>query len=250
MKEFSNKSAIVTGATSGMGQNITEALSDLNVRVILSGRDQKRGSALEAKLQGNGHFVPGDVKDPALNKLLVDSARNQTGRLDYVVLAAGELGIGSITEVSIDDWEDTIATNLNAVFYLLKYAIPLMLEGEGGSIVIVGSVASHHAFPNHPAYTASKGALPALVRQIARDYGPRIRINLVSPAQVMTPLLHNSVKAFPNPDQILEETAEKLPMQRIGIPGDITNTVIHLLSDGASWITGSDFVVDGGFLAT
>lgn len=250
MKEFSNKSAIVTGATSGMGQDIAEGLAALNASVILSGRDHERGSALEARLQGRGHFVPGDIKDPAANKLLVDSARNHRGRLDYVVIAAGELGIGSITDLSIEDWDETIATNLNAVFYLLRYAIPLMLEEDGGSIVVIGSVASHHAFPNHPAYTASKGALPALVKQVARDYGPRIRINLVSPAQVMTPLLHNSVKAFPNPDQILEETAEKLPMQRIGIPGDITSTVIHLLSDGASWITGSDFVVDGGFLST
>jgi NAD(P)-dependent dehydrogenase (short-subunit alcohol dehydrogenase family) len=116
--------------------------------------------------------------------------------------------------------------------------------------VIIGSVAAHHAFPNHPAYTASKGALPPLVRQLARDYGPEIRINLVSPAQVITPLLQDSVKAFENPGAILEETARKLPLKRLGLPEDIANTVLHLLSDRAGWITGSEFIVDGGFLAS
>ena len=152
--------------------------------------------------------------------------------------------------MSLEDWHDTVATNLHAVFYLLKHGIPAMIKSGGGSIVIIGSVAAFHAFPNHPAYTASKGALPALVRQVALDYGPAIRINLVCPAQVKTPLLHNSVNAFENPDEILEQTAQRLPLKRLGTPEDIANSVLHLLSDEASWVTGSYFIVDGGFLAT
>ena len=119
-----------------------------------------------------------------------------------------------------------------------------------GSVVIIGSVAALHAFPGHPAYTASKGALPALVRQMALDYSPDIRINLVSPAQVVTPLLTDSIRAFENPEDILDETSRKLPMKRLGTVDDIAHTVLHLLSDNAGWITGSNFVVDGGFLAT
>ena len=163
-------------------------------------------------------------------------------------MAAGQLGIGRVHELSQEDWDDTIATNLSAVFYLLNYAIPHLKQG--GQIVIIGSVAALHAFPEHPAYTASKGALPALVKQIALDYGPAIRINLVSPAQVLTPLLQNSVKAFDNPETILEETAARLPMTRLGRPRDIASMVLYLLGDKASWITGSNFVLDGGFLST
>ena len=250
MSFFKDKTAIVTGATSGIGQSIAEALAREGAKVILSGRDEARGRSLEQQLGPSTHFVAGDIKQPRANEALVQAALERFGRLDMLALSAGRLGIGKLHTLSVDDWQDTIATNLNAVFYLLKYAIPEMQKRGEGSVVIIGSVAALHAFPNHPAYSASKGALPALVRQLARDYSPEIRVNLVSPAQVITPLLHNSVKAFDNPDEILEETALKLPMKRLGLPEDIAQTVLHLLSDQSSWITGSNFVVDGGFMAT
>ena len=250
MSFFKDKTAIVTGATSGIGQSIAEALAREGAKVILSGRDEARGRSLEQQLGPSTHFVAGDIKQPRANEALVQAALERFGRLDMLALSAGRLGIGKLHTLSVEDWQETIATNLNAVFYLLKYAIPEMQKRGEGSVVIIGSVAALHAFPNHPAYSASKGALPALVRQLARDYSPEIRVNLVSPAQVITPLLHNSVKAFDNPDEILEETALKLPMKRLGLPEDIAQTVLHLLSDQSSWITGSNFVVDGGFMAT
>ena len=250
MSFFKDKTAIITGATSGIGQGIAEALIREGARVVLSGRDEERGRNLEQQLGPNAHFVAGDITRPEANEALVQAAMGRFGRLDMLALSAGRLGIGKLHTLSVEDWQETVSTNLNAVFYLLKYAIPEMQKGGGGSIVIIGSVAAFHAFPNHPAYAASKGALPALVRQLARDYSPEVRINLVSPAQVITPLLHNSVKAFDNPDEILEETAQKLPMKRLGLPEDIAHTVLHLLGDQASWVTGSNFVVDGGFMAT
>ena len=250
MSGLKDKVAIVTGGTSGIGQGITEALSKEGARLVVNGRDVKKGGQLVDSIDGEAHFLAGDVKQAETNLQLVEAAQNIYGRLDMMVLSAGQLGIGKIDTLSLQDWHDTIATNLNATFYLLKYGIPAMLENGGGSIVVIGSVAAFHAFPNHPAYTASKGALPALVRQVALDYGPEIRINLVCPAQVKTPLLDNSVRAFENPDEILEETARRLPLKRLGTPEDIANAVLYLLGDTASWVTGSYFVIDGGFLAT
>lgn len=246
---FADKKVIITGATSGIGECIAKTLYQRGAKLILGGRSLERGEGLVSQLGSRAHFAAGDIKLPETNEELVSRAVKEFGGLDQLVLCAGQLGIGKIDELSITDWEDTIATNLNAVFYLLKYALPQMTK-TGGSIVIIGSVAASHSFPNHPAYTASKAALPALVKQVALDYGPAVRINMVSPAQIETPLLHNSVQAFENPESILKETAERLPMKRLGTPQDIAEAVLYLLSDSASWVTGTNLTVDGGFLAT
>lgn len=249
MYYFKNKTAIITGSTSGIGKGVAEALHAQGACVMLSGRNTEKGKSICDQLGSNARFLAGDVKRPCYNKRLVEEAIQSFGSLDMVVMSAGQLGIGKIDQLSLEDWHDTIATNLNAVFYLFKYAIPHLRKAKG-SVVIMGSVAALHAFPGHPAYTASKGALPALVRQMALDYSPDIRINLVSPAQVVTPLLTDSIRAFENPEDILDETSRKLPMKRLGTVDDIAHTVLHLLSENAGWITGSNFVVDGGFLAT
>lgn len=236
-----------------MGEGIATKFKEVGAKVIIGGRDKRRGEALVEKLNGNGRaalFVPGDISKPQTNRKLVEAAVSQFGRLDILVLSAGRLGIGKITEVSEEDWKRTIDVNLNSVFYLLKYAIPEMLVNGGGSIVIIGSVAAFHAFPGHAAYSASKGALVSLVRQVAADYGPEIRINLVCPAQVDTPLLRHSVKAFNNPETIISQTESKLPMKRLGTTKDIADAVHFLAGDSSSWITGSCLTIDGGFLCT
>ncbi len=253
MHSLLEKVAIITGGNSGMGEGIATKFSEDGAKVIIGGRDSRRGEAIVEKLNGNGGaalFVPGDISNPQTNFKLVETAVSQFGRLDILVLSAGRLGIGKITEVSEDDWKRTIDVNLNSVFYLVKYAIPEMLRNGGGSIAIIGSVAAFHAFPGHAAYCASKGALVSLVRQVAADYGPEIRINLVCPAQVDTPLLRNSVKAFDNPETIISQTESKLPMKRLGTTKDIANAVHFLTGDSSSWITGSCLTIDGGFLCT
>lgn len=250
MYGIKDKVALVTGGTSGIGRGIVQALSNEGARLIINGRDSEKGHKLMNELSGQAHFVAGDVKNAETNFQLVEEALAHYGALNMMVLSAGQLGIGKIDTLAIEDWHDTMATNLHAVFYLLKYGIPAMQKHGGGSIVIIGSIAAFHGFPNHPAYTASKGALPALVRQVALDYGPEIRINLICPAQVKTPLLDSSVQAFENPTEILAQTAQRLPLKRLGTPEDIANAVLYLLSDTASWVTGSYFIIDGGFLAT
>ncbi len=254
---WDGKVAIVTGATSGMGEAIAGLLARRGVSVVVSGRNTERGSRVVNAIRdegGNALFVGGDVSLPETNKRLVDTALSEYGRLDFLIMSAGELGIGSVTEIEIDRWKRTLDTNLSAVFYLLHYGIPAMgklsssKKKGGGSVVVIGSIAAFKVFPNHPAYCASKGGLTQLVRQVALDYGPAIRINQICPGQVDTPLLRNSVRAFPDPERIIEETEKKLPLKRLGKPMDIANAVLFLLSEDASWITGTSFVVDGGSL--
>ncbi|MFO7924593.1 MAG: SDR family oxidoreductase [Bacteroidales bacterium] len=253
MGSLKGKTTVITGGTSGMGEGVAVKFHDEGSNLIIGGRDNDKWKALIGKTGNRDNrirFIPGDVAEAATNKKLVDEALAKFGGLDIMVISAGRLGIGKITELSVEEWQRTIGVNLNAVFYLLKYGIPAMLQKGGGSIVIIGSVAAFHAFPSHPAYCASKGALVSLVRQVAADYGPSIRINLVCPAQVDTPLLRDSVKAFEDPQTIIQRTESKLPMKRLGTAKDIAEAVLFLAGDSSSWITGSCLTIDGGFLCT
>ena len=247
------KVAIVTGATSGIGWGIAETFAGEGAAVVAAGRDTKRGNEVVKAIEKDGGracFVRGDLTRVEDNQKLVSETVGAFGGLDIMVMSAGDLGIGSVTDISLETWCRAVDINFNAVFYLLKYGIPEIQKRGGGTIVIVGSVAAYHVFPNHPAYCASKGALVPLVKQVALDYGPEIRINLIHPAQVDTPLLRNSVKAFENPESIIQETENRLPMKRLGLPKDIAQAALYLVSEKSSWITGTGFVVDGGFLCT
>jgi NAD(P)-dependent dehydrogenase (short-subunit alcohol dehydrogenase family) len=243
--------AIITGATSGMGKGTAERFVKEGASVILSGRDEERGNALMEQLQrqgGRAFFVKGDVSEASTNEHLVKTALDQFGKLDIVVTHAGKLGLGSVTDISMNEWHETIHTNLSAVFYLSRYALPEMQKQGKGVMVVNSSIAAFKSFPNHAAYCASKAALIALVKAMALDYGPAIRINAICPGPVDTPLIWDSAKAFENPETIVQQTAQNTVMKRLGTPEDIASLILFLVSDEASWITGAAYTIDGGIL--
>ncbi len=249
MGKLEKKTAIVTGATSGMGRGIAELFAAEGASVVVGGRNEERAKEVVSGITeagGKAVYNLGDVTGPEANRALINTAVDEFGGVDIVVCSAGELGISSLTDCSEELWLKTFASNVHAVFYLLKYGIPEMQKRGGGSVVVIGSIAGFKVFPNHPAYNASKGAVPQLVKQVALDYGPHIRINAIHPGQVDTPLLWDSAKAFPNPEEVVQETAEKLPLKRLGIPKDIAKAALFLASDDGSWITGANLFVDGG----
>ena len=243
---------IITGATSGMGKGIARKLSEQGASLVLSGRNHERGTALEQELQAQGAqavFLAGDVTDIDYNRQLVTAATDRFGTLDGVVTNAGKLGLGSITEVAPEEWHKTFETNVYAVYYLLKYALPELQKSPRAAVVVNASIAAFRSFPNHPAYCASKAALLAFARQAARDYSP-IRINSICPGPVDTPLIWDSAKAFPDPEQAVAAAGDATLMKRLGQPHDIAELVCFLLSERASWITGSSFTIDGGALVS
>ncbi len=252
MGKLDDKVAIVTGATSGMGRGIAELFAAEGAAVVVSGRSQQRGDEVVegiAAAGGRACFVAGDVGLPETNEALVAKAAGEYGGLDVLVANAGILGIGGLTEVSLEVWHETINTNLNAVFYLLRVGIPALQKRGGGTIVVNGSIAAYKGFPNHPAYCASKGALAPLVKQVALDYAPDIRINMLAPGPVNTPLLWNSAKAFPDPGRAVSDVAEKTPLKRLGRPADIAAAALFLACDDSGWITGAAITLDGGIMA-
>lgn len=193
-------------------------------------------------------FVPGDVGLLETNERLVETCRRVFGGVDAAVCCAGMLGLGSAAEVPVATWRQTLAVNLDAAFYLLRSVLPEMQSGGGGAIVLVSSIAAFKGFPNHAAYCASKGALVALVRQVAIDCGPKVRINALCPGPVDTPLIRDSAAAFPDPARAVAAVGERTLMRRLGRPEDIARAALFLASADSAWVTGVALTVDGGIM--
>ena len=251
MDKLRSKAAIVTGATSGMGQATARLFAREGAAVVASGRDPERGAALVEEIRregGRAEFVAGDVSRAETNERLVETCRRSFGGVDTVVCGAGMLGLGSATDVPVETWRQTLAVNLDAVFYLLRFALPGMERRGGGSFVVVASIAALKGFPNHAAYCASKGALVALVRQVAIDYGPKVRVNALCPGPVDTPLIWASAVAFPDPAKAVEDVGKRTLLKRLGQPEDVARAALFLASDDSGWITGTALTVDGGIM--
>jgi len=234
-----------------MGRAVARLFASEGASVVCSGRNPGRGDAVVQEIHsagGRAVFVPGDVGDPRTSRRLVDEARRSFGGVDVAVACAGRLGLGALSDLSVDDWRRTVSVNLDAVFYLLRVALPAMRERGAGSVVVVSSIAAFKGFPNHAAYCASKGALVALVRQVAMDYGPQIRINAVCPGPVDTPLIWDSAAAFPEPDKAVAAVAERTLLKRLGQPEDVARAALFLASSDSEWMTGTTLTLDGGIM--
>ena len=249
--KLANRTIIVTGATSGMGCAIAEAFSREGASLLLTGRDAERGNALVEALRPDNpaiHFTAADVSRPADNERLVQEAQMHFGKIDMLSLNAGMLGLGPVADLPLELWHQTLDTNLSSVYYLCKYALPALQKSERANILINASIAAFKSFPNHPAYCASKAGAIALMKQMAVEYGPKVRVNAICPGPVDTPLLWESAVAFENPASAVAEARDATLLKRLGTPGDIASLALFLASDEASWITGTAITIDGGIM--
>jgi NAD(P)-dependent dehydrogenase (short-subunit alcohol dehydrogenase family) len=253
VKRLTGKTAIITGSTSGIGRGIAEYFTGEGANVVISGRNEREGTDAVQEIKdkgGNALFIAADLSLRGENEKLYQAARKYFGIPDIIVANAGMLGLGSLTDVSPEDWHKTFEVNIHSLFYLLRVAIPEMRENGGGSIIVTGSLASQKGFPNYAAYCATKGAVESLVRQVAVDAAPAVRINMIAPGAIDTELYRSSAVAFPNPDTILDEVPGTIPMQRTGTPLDVARAAMFLASDESEWITGTVLTVDGGASAS
>ncbi|MGM0943568.1 MAG: SDR family NAD(P)-dependent oxidoreductase [Bacteroidota bacterium] len=247
--KLQNKTFIITGATSGMGKAIALTFAKEGANLILSGRNEEAGKQLCKQVSGKAYFLPGDVSESDYNQALVDLAVEKFGQLDGLSTNAGMLGLGSVTELSLEHWSQALEVNLSSVFYLLRAALPELQKRPQAAVVINSSIAAFKSFPNHPAYCASKAGLVALAKQAAVDYAPLVRINCICPGPVDTPFIHASAVAFPDPAKAVENAGKNTLIQRLGEPEDIAKLALFLASDDASWITGAAYTIDGGIMA-
>ncbi|MFN5762360.1 MAG: SDR family NAD(P)-dependent oxidoreductase [Sphingobacteriales bacterium] len=249
MGMLNGKIALVTGGGSGIGRSVALVYAAEGARVVVADIDEAGGRETQnmiTKGGGKAVFMRADCSSLQDNKQLVEFSTKQFGGLDIACNNAGIAGpIAPTGEYPIEGWQKVMDTNLNGVFYGMRFQIEEMLKRNGGAIVNMSSILGIVGTANSPAYVAAKHGVVGLTKAAAIEYADRrIRINAVCPGYILTPLLSNNL----TPDRI--KAAEALhPMKRIGNVEEVSALVLFLSSPNASFITGAAYPVDGGYLA-
>jgi hypothetical protein len=244
-RRFAGKVAVITGATSGMGAVTARALAAEGGRVAFCGRRVDEGRAVEKSIVdagGEALFVQADVTVEAQVRALFEAIYRRWGRLDYAFNNVGTAqGTGTLHELSSEDFETVMATNLRGNFLAMKYEIPRMLQVGGGAIVGNSSIAGLRPLPTKAHYSAAKQGVHGLYCTAAWEYAARnIRINVVAPGLIKT---EKAMLALRGNERAMDS---RIPMGHIGQSEDVAATVLWLFSDEARYITGAILPVDGG----
>lgn len=249
--KLENKVALVTGATSGIGKATALAFGKAGAKVVFSGRRDREGEDTANLIRDSGAeclFVRSDVSSEEDIKVLVQKTVETYGRLDCAFNNAGiDSPLKPLHEQSVEDFDKIMAINVRGLFLCMKYEIQQMLSQGSGVIVNTSSIGGLITFPGFSPYHASKFAVMGLTRSAAQDYAKQgIRINAVNPGVIATDMID---RLTTNTNSTASDLVSTVPMNRMGQPQEIAETVIFLCSDAARYITGQSLVVDGGVLA-
>jgi len=236
--------ALVTGASSGIGEAVSSHFRREGARLLLTGRREPLDSAEPDDL-----YVPGDLNDEAFVESLAKQAAESFGTVDVVVLNHGLQADGPLTEMPCDDARNVLESNLLSAFLVMKHFAPLMPE-TGGSFVCVSSRLGMVGMAGQVLYSAAKGGLIMLAKGAAIEWAPRnIRVNVVAPGLTATPVIAAAFQRRPDPESYRRERESQIPLNRLATPEEVADAVLFFASAESSYVTGSVLTVDGGYTA-
>jgi NAD(P)-dependent dehydrogenase (short-subunit alcohol dehydrogenase family) len=239
-----NVAALVTGASSGIGQAVSSHFRREGARLLLTGRKEQLDTA-----QPDDLYVPGDLNDEAFVEHLANQAAQSLGTVDVVVLNHGLQASSPLTEMPYDDAKNVLDSNLLSAFLVMKHFAPLM-PPQGGSVVCVSSRLGMVGKPGEVLYSAAKGGLIMLAKGAAIEWAPRnIRVNVVAPGLTATPIIEAAIQRSPDPEAYRRERETQIPLQRLATPEEVADAVLFFASSESSYITGAVLPVDGGYTA-
>jgi len=244
MRGLSGKRVLITGGAGGIGTATAQRFIEEGARVAVIDRDEAAGQRLLQALRALEVFLSADVADPDSVAQAFEQLDRHFGGLDVLINNAGISLRHAFMDITPAEWRTVLDINLNGVFYVAQQAARRMLAGGGGVIINMGSTNGMAGYHYYADYNASKAGVIELTRSMALELGPTIRVNVVCPGFIMTPM------------QVAEYTHEmrrafevKVPLQRLGNPTDVAALFAFLASDEAAFITGQHFVIDGGEIA-
>jgi len=246
MTTSSKRTAIITGATSGIGLETARIFSQTDYQLTITGRNETRLENLSREIGNNVQALAGDIGDIAFRKALVDKTIDRYGRLDVLVNSAGIIQSDTVENVKLESYENMMNVNVTALIDLIQQSVP-HLEKTEGNILNVSSVAGTRCFPGIMSYCVSKAAVDQLTRCAAMELAPKkIRVNAVNPGVVETMLHRNSGMDDNRYAEFLEHSKATHPIGRAGQANEVADLIAFLCSEKAGWITGGTYAIDGG----
>ena len=253
MRKLEGKVAVITGAGAGIGRASALHFAREGAKVVVADLDAGAGGEAVARIRGEGGeavFVQVDVAESAEVERMVRTTVETFGGVDVLFNNAGVNFPAAVVDITEEAWQRSLDVNLKGVMLGCRHAIPEMLKAGGGSIINTASMLGLVASPRQAPYSAAKGAVVMLTRQVAIDYAQRnIRVNCLCPSEVNTEMNRRFIEQSPNPRAELRRVLARIPMDRMAEPEEIASAALFLASDDSSYITGVALPVDGGLTA-
>ncbi|MDQ2652603.1 MAG: SDR family oxidoreductase [Chloroflexota bacterium] len=246
--DLGGKTALVTGASSGIGRAVAEALAEAGANLMLVGRNRERLAETVAAVEARGveaDVVEAELTDTDAPQQIIEAAVKRFGGVNILVNCAGIFEPMPFETQPLDSFDRQMATNVRAPFALTQAALPYLKPA--GAVVNISSIAGYKGFPLSAAYCASKGAVELMTRALGAELGPLgVRVNCIAPGNIRTPMNKHQFEASREYEKSLEE---RTPLGRIGETEDIAAAVVYLCSPAAKFVNGASWLVDGGWAA-